>query len=515
MSFRPIGTTRADRGLKLLVIDVRRISPLARHVADVEHRATPDDDALIAETARVLDITAHAMVSPAPVAVDTDALVDARDNHAKELDASAGTELARGDHAAVLTRVANAFAIRRLSLLTVALARNTEAMTGSPPRDVSSDAAVRNLTVDDPGARSSTHRTGRAIGAHLTPRSVRFRTAVRGAIGLGGAVLLAKALNLEHGFWVVLGTLTVLRSNAIGTRRTAVQALVGTMLGFALASALIGVVSGDSTGLWIAFPVLAFLSAYTPAAVNFVIGQASFTVLVVVLFNLVVPEGWRTGLVRLQDIALGAAISVVVGFVLWPRGAEGVANATFAELLEIDTRRLDDALEQVAGTAAGDPADLVAESWAARDRALEALEQLAAERGIDQPGAQPWASLLIVSRSAEQAADGVARDATRLPVASCRGLREVIAGEGRTLDAELGERAELARTARPAEPSVPADDTQRAAPVDPQLGDALSRCAAEAGHTPVELLFAREWLEHLGRVLERTRVPSAGEQVSH
>ena len=51
-SFRPIGTTRADRGLKLLVIDVRRIGPLAHHVADVEHHATPDDDALIAETAR-------------------------------------------------------------------------------------------------------------------------------------------------------------------------------------------------------------------------------------------------------------------------------------------------------------------------------------------------------------------------------------------------------------------------------------------------------------------------------
>ena len=41
------------------------------------------------------------------------------------------------------------------------------------------------------------------------------------------------------------------------------------------------------------------------------------------------------------------------------------------------------------------------------------------------------------------------------------------------------------------------------------------QCADEAGHTPVELLWAREWLEHLDRVLEHTRVPSAGEQVSH
>ena len=130
-----------------------------------------------------------------------------------------------------MTRVATAFAIRRLSLLTVALARNTEVATGSPPREESQHDAVRNLTVDGPGVRSATTRTGRELGAHLHPRSVRFRNAVRSAVGLGGAVLLAKALNVEHGFWVVLGTLTVLRSNAIGTRRTAVQALLGTLLG--------------------------------------------------------------------------------------------------------------------------------------------------------------------------------------------------------------------------------------------------------------------------------------------
>ena len=38
-------------------------------------------------------------------------------------------------------------------------------------------------------------------------------------------------------------------------------------------------------------------------------GQAGFTVFVVVLFNMLVPEGWRTGLVRVQDIAIGAGIA--------------------------------------------------------------------------------------------------------------------------------------------------------------------------------------------------------------
>ena len=78
--YRPIGTTRADRGLKLLVIDIRRIIGLTRHVVDTEHPPTPDDQALITETGAVLDASAWAIVSPVPEVVDTDAR-PSRDEH--------------------------------------------------------------------------------------------------------------------------------------------------------------------------------------------------------------------------------------------------------------------------------------------------------------------------------------------------------------------------------------------------------------------------------------------------
>jgi uncharacterized membrane protein YccC len=372
------------------------------------------------------------------------------------------------------------------------------------------------LTIPAASVRATTQRATAKIGEHLTLRSVRFRNALRSAIGLGAAVLLAKALNLEHGFWVVLGTLTVLRSNAIGTRRTALQALIGTVVGFALASALMTVISSDTTGLWIAFPVLAFLAAYTPAAVNFVVGQASFTVLVVALFNLVIPEGWRTGLVRVQDIAIGAGISLIVAFALWPRGAENAVSETFADLLDTDARHLGLAVEGMLRDAHGALPDDVLETVAARDRALEALDALAAERGVDEPDAQPWAVLLSVSATAEHAAVGIARDmAAGPPPPACRALRHSIVDEGRRVEAELQHRAEQARHARRSDVAPTGDDDQRAAAPDPRLADALTQCAGEAGHTPVELLWAREWLEHLDRVLEHTRMPSAGEQVSH
>ncbi len=66
------------------------------------------------------------------------------------------------------------------------------------------------------------------IGAHLRPDSVLFRNALRIGLGLGVAIGVAVAGDLPHAFWVGLGTLTALRSNALGTGFTVLQAMAGT-----------------------------------------------------------------------------------------------------------------------------------------------------------------------------------------------------------------------------------------------------------------------------------------------
>jgi hypothetical protein len=48
---------------------------------------------------------------------------------------------------------------------------------------------------------------------------------------------VARAFDLSHGFWVVLGTLSVLRSNALGTGRSIVSALAGTAVGIVVGAA--------------------------------------------------------------------------------------------------------------------------------------------------------------------------------------------------------------------------------------------------------------------------------------
>ena len=43
-------------------------------------------------------------------------------------------------------------------------------------------------------------------GSHLERHSVWLQNSVRGAVGLGLAVLVAKLAGVQHAFWVVLGS---------------------------------------------------------------------------------------------------------------------------------------------------------------------------------------------------------------------------------------------------------------------------------------------------------------------
>ena len=151
------------------------------------------------------------------------------------------------------------------------------------------------------------------IGTHASLRSVWFRNSARGAIALAAAVAVAKLTDIQHAFWVVLGTLSVLRTSASATGATALRGLLGQLLGFAVGAALLVGIGTSPTALWVAFPLAVLAAAYMPGTAPFAAGQAAFTVTIVVLYNILAPAGWRVGLLRLEDVAIGCAVSLVVG----------------------------------------------------------------------------------------------------------------------------------------------------------------------------------------------------------
>lgn len=179
-------------------------------------------------------------------------------------------------------------------------------------------------------ARERLDAAGRLARAHASMRSVWLRNSLRGGLALALAVLIGQLADIQHAFWVVLGTMSVLRSSALATGSTIWLALLGTFAGIVVGGLLVVGVDNDPTALWILLPFVTALAAYTPRAVSFAAGQAAFSIVVLILFNLLNPTGWQVGLLRIEDVAIGAGVSLLVGVLFWPRGAATVLRRALA-----------------------------------------------------------------------------------------------------------------------------------------------------------------------------------------
>ncbi|MBN9623568.1 MAG: FUSC family protein [Actinobacteria bacterium] len=272
----------------------------------------------------------------------------------------------------VTAELNEAYRLRGLAYAALQIGRHAiQAAGGEAPREPT-------LVPDRIGLRE-----GRRIAeSNSRMGSVWFRNSVRGAAGLALAVLVAKVTDAQNGFWVVLGTISVLRSSALATGTTVVEAITGTGIGI-LVGGLIVVALGSEPGLrWAVLPFAVLLGAYSPRAISFTAGQAAFTIVVVVLFNLLNPVGWSVGVVRIEDVALGCAVSLVTGFLFWPRGAADVLRKSIGAAYETAARYLDTTIASMLGVREVGPIEPAAvEASEAALRLDETVREYLAENG--------------------------------------------------------------------------------------------------------------------------------------
>lgn len=165
----------------------------------------------------------------------------------------------------------------------------------------------------------------------LANRAVVLRNSLRTGTGLALAVAVTHVFPVQHGFWVVLGAMSVLRSSALTTGTRVLRAVAGTTIGFVLGAVLIEIVGVEPVVLWMLLPVVAFGSAYVPEVASFIAGQAAFTMMVLINFNLISPTGWKVGLIRVEDVVVGALVGIVVSVLLWPRGAKAAVSKALVD----------------------------------------------------------------------------------------------------------------------------------------------------------------------------------------
>ena len=102
----------------------------------------------------------------------------------------------------------------------------------------------------------------RLVSGHASLRSVWFLNSARAVLAV--AVAVADVTNVQHGSWVVLGTVSVLRTSAAATGAAALRALGGTVVGFFIGAGLIIAVGSHTDALWVALPIVVLIAVYAP-----------------------------------------------------------------------------------------------------------------------------------------------------------------------------------------------------------------------------------------------------------
>jgi uncharacterized membrane protein YccC len=411
---------------------------------------------------------------------------------ARSGDPTAGEAAAAGRR--LLSSLDPSYHARALGVATEMVAGATlESAGASPPIGPTGGLA------DEPGER---RQFWRLVASHLSLRSVWFRNALRGAVGLALAVAVVEVTNVNHGFWVVLGTLSVLRSNALGTGSSALRAVGGTVVGFAVGSAIMIGVGDHSALLWALLPVAVLVSGVAPSMISFAAGQAGFTVVVVILFNLIAPTGWLVGLTRIEDVAIGCGVSVVVGLLFWPRGATEALGRALSDTFVKSSTYLSYEVERLTTTT--DPVDTaLAEraAHAAYSRLDDAFRQFIAERGAKVVPVETVSSLFTGANRIRLGAYTLGtlrtspaepgRDELESVTLAGAVLRDSCASSHRWYE----EFAEVLADRRPALPPPPEHDETLHHVLRAAFDDARARHRPDRLRTALHMLWADELLE--------------------
>jgi uncharacterized membrane protein YccC len=353
--YRPTGLTTAARAVVRLVDELRWLNTIVLHSKPPGRPGAPNHAACAVRgaAAEVLERAADLLERPGPDSDELHAALEQMRGGLASLEVATTSRLPElaasvhdGDHApngsdserarAVVTALDPSFRAQELSWVVSQVALNTDFAAAAERRSW----LERLLGRQPEGLRGPLAAATERAGAHVERNSLWLHNSLRGAAALALAVLVADVSGVQHAFWVAFGTLSVLRSNALSTGQNVVRALLGTTGGFIVGGALVVLIGTNTTVLWVLLPIAVLIAGLAPATISFAAGQAGFTLTLLILFNLLAPAGWQIGLVRVEDIAIGTAVSLAVGVLFWPRGAGAAMGRALSEAYADSARYL-------------------------------------------------------------------------------------------------------------------------------------------------------------------------------
>jgi uncharacterized membrane protein YccC len=509
--YRPSGLGTAARELAKTIEQLFLLAAALRELESASPRSIPEIEAMLATTGAVLadcaDILAVTRADTADLLRRRDDLADEREQMQSVTVGTAWVRSRTGGNSRLIPELRPSFAAQQVAGITDTIVAHT--LTGANARARTWFAHV--LGIRPAGVAPALATARDRAGAHFDWSSVWLRNSTRGAIGFTLTVLVANLAGVEHAFWVAFGTLAVLRSSASATGQNAIRALAGTFVGIVVGGVFVTLIGSDTTLCWILLPIAVAFTGIAPAF-SFTAGQAGFSVILILLFDLISPTGWTIGIVRIEDVAIGCAVSVVVGLLLWPRGAASRFGAALADALSESAHYLgaatDYALMQCAAgthTAPRPTGEQRGAADAAR-RLDDSFRQFIAERGAKHLSLADVGTLVLGVAELRRSADGISalwKDAGAGIDTGSNARSEVLLAGGSTVEWYQDLAASLTGAASP--PATTSAFRRAGDRVEEEIEQADRHMDAAEAATAIRMIWTLDYLDSVreleGRVL--------------
>jgi len=170
------------------------------------------------------------------------------------------------------------------------------------------------------------------LRANLRLSSIACRHALRCSVCLAIAVAGESIAGVSHGFWIPMTTAIVLKPNFAGTFSFGLLRVIGTMLGLAMATALVHFAFGAE---WERIALLALLcfGFRQLTTVHYGIGVMLLTSLIVVLLTFEGMAPGETMPARALGTSIGSALALLA-YVAWPTWERGRVRPALADMLD-------------------------------------------------------------------------------------------------------------------------------------------------------------------------------------
>jgi uncharacterized membrane protein (TIGR01666 family) len=151
---------------------------------------------------------------------------------------------------------------------------------------------------------------------NLTFSSSTFRHSVRVAIVMLIGFIVAKSLNFDHSYWILLTILVISKPGFSLTKERNYQRLIGTIIGAFIGMGILMYVHNKNTLFGIL--LVCMIGSYSFQRKNYVVSVLFMTPYILVLFDFLGMGGLSIARERIYDTLIGSGIALLASYSLFP-----------------------------------------------------------------------------------------------------------------------------------------------------------------------------------------------------